>query len=437
MITFLEIENILLIQKTKIEFQNGLSVFTGETGAGKSIILNSILFLLGKKIKTDVKSLIREGESRGHITGAFDITKNLPLITFLQTKGFDLKDELILQRTLKKGEKEKNFLNGNLIALELLTEIGNYILEVNRQNEQIHLLQKSWHLKMLDVYGEVGSELSMLESAYLNLKKIQNEIKNADDLLNKFKNEKEYLENLVYEIENLNLAENEEEELVEKKIEISKSLKENEALNSCIQKIFYEKNIRSTFISALKVLKYYEDENEIENSINNILNEIDNLEDLLNSKIQESNYTESNLDKVNERLFLIKDIARKYKIHSSELPSFLTSQKEILDQINFNDENIKKLKKEEEILTKEYNHLAVLLSNKRKLAATKLEEIINSEFNDLEMKGANFKVLFKEKKDALSSLGLDDVEFIISTNIGIKHSSLHKVASGGSFLEFY
>ena len=149
MLTFLEIENILLIKKTEIEFERGLCVLTGETGAGKSIILNSILFLLGKKIKTDLKSLLRAGAEKGGVSGSFDISKNSALKTFLQERGFDVEDELVIKRVISSGEKERSFLNGSLISSGMLADVGNFLIEVNRQNEQIGLLEKSFHLKIL------------------------------------------------------------------------------------------------------------------------------------------------------------------------------------------------------------------------------------------------------------------------------------------------
>jgi DNA repair protein RecN (Recombination protein N) len=433
MLTFLEIENILLIKKTEIEFERGLCVLTGETGAGKSIILNSILFLLGKKIKTDIKSLLRAGAEKGGVSGSFDISKNSALKTFLQERGFDVEDELVIKRVISSGEKERSFLNGSLISSGMLADVGNFLIEVNRQNEQIGLLEKSFHLKILDLYAETGSELSLVENAYKEVVSIKNEIKETVALLEKFKNDKEYLENLVAEIENLDLEENEEQTLADKKIEVSRALKDVQTINECFQKLFYEKNVRSSFVSALKALggKTGVEDNQFELIINRILNEIDLLEDALSSYSKDKNYTEYDLDKINERLFLIRDIARKYKVKPEELHSLLSSQKEILNQINFSDEKLHLLQKKEVDAVEKYKELALALSSKRKVASKKLEEQINSEFCDLEMKGANFVVQFKENLDTISQNGCDLVEFLVSTNVGMKHASLAKVASGG------
>lgn len=433
MITFLEIENILLIKKTEIEFKKGLCVLTGETGAGKSIILNSILFLLGKKIKTDAKNLVREDAEKGSISGCFDISSNSALKTFLHEKGFEIGDELIIKRNISKLEKERAFLNGSLVSSSILSEIGNLLIEVNRQNEQIGLLETSSHLKILDLYAEAGSELSLVENAYKELSEIRNEIKETENLLEKFKNEKDYLESLVSEIESLELEENEESTLSDKKLEISKALKEVQSVNEVIQKLFYEKNVRSSFVSAMKALsgKNGTETNQFELTIERILNEIDGLEESLVAYTKDKNYTEYDLDKINDRLFLIRDIARKYKVKPEELTSFLASQKAILNQINFSDEKIRTLRKKEEEAVLKYRASANVLSQKRKAAALKLEEQINSEFLDLEMKGADFKVFFKEDDLKESSTGSDSPQFLVSTNVGSKHSPLAKVASGG------
>ena len=434
MLTFLEIENILLIKKAEIEFGKGLCVLTGETGAGKSIILNSILFLLGKKIKVEVKALIREGCERASVSGCFDISKNAGVKAFLKERGFDVEDELVIKRLIVRGEKERSFLNGSLVSAQMVLEVGNFLIEVNRQNEQIGLLEKSFHMKILDLYAEAGGELSLVENAYREVISIRNEIKEVENLLEKFKNEKDYLESLVGEIEKLELNENEEEALVEKKLEVSKALKEVAGANEVMQKLFYEKNIRSSFVSALKalsVVKSEAPENQFETIINNILSNIDELEDALVSYSRDKNFTEYDLDVINERLFLIRDVARKYKVKPEELNAFLTSQREILNQINFSDKKLIELEALEKQALVKYHNFASTLSLKRKEAARRLEDQINSEFVDLEMKGADFKVLFKEDAIAFSKDGVDVLEFMVSTNQGMKHGSLAKVASGG------
>lgn len=434
MLTFLEIENILLIKKAEIEFNRGLCVLTGETGAGKSIILNSILFLLGKKIKVEVKALIREGCERASVSGCFDISKNAGVKAFLKERGFDVEDELVIKRLIVRGEKERSFLNGSLVSAQMVLEVGNFLIEVNRQNEQIGLLEKSFHMKILDLYAEAGGELSLVENAHREVVSVRNEIKEVEGLLEKFKNEKDYLENLVSEIEKLELNENEEEALAEKKLEVSKALKEVAGANEVMQKLFYEKNIRSSFVSALKalsVVKSEEPENQFEAIINNILSNIDELEDALVGYSRDKNFTEYDLDIINERLFLIRDVARKYKVKPEELNGFLASQKEILNQINFSDKKLIELEALEKQALVKYHNFASALSLKRKEAARRLEDQINSEFVDLEMKGADFKVLFKEDTIAFSKDGVDVLEFIVSTNQGTKHGSLAKVASGG------
>lgn len=426
MLTFLEIENILLVKSLAVSFMRGMCVLTGETGAGKSIILNSILLLLGKKTKTDIKSLVREGCEKGFVNGSFDISNNLELRTFLRDKGFESEEEIIIKRIISKTEKDRIFLNGSLISASLLVEIGNFLIEVNRQNEQISLLEKSYHLKILDLYSETGAELSMVESAYKDLAEILAQKKATIEMLEKFKNERDYLEFLVQEISKLAPEEGEEEKLTSQKIEISKAIKQTQSVNDVMQKLFYEKNIRSSFVSALKMLS---DHAEAEEIIERILVEIDGLEEVLSAAVY-GEASESTLDKLNERLFLIRDIARKYKVKPDELPEFLQEQKRILESINLSDAKLLELSVKEKEAQAKYNDCARALSAKRKIHAKKLEDQINGEFESLQMKGANFFVEFSDLPKATLQ-GVDCVEFLIQTNVGTKRGSIAKIASGG------
>lgn len=433
MITFLEIENILLIKKAEIDFKSGLCVLTGETGAGKSIILNSILFLIGKKIKYDSKDILRKGVEKGSISGCFDISSNSSLKAFLLEKGFGIEEELVIKRVLAYGQKERSFINGSIVSTILLSEIGNFLIDVNRQNEQVGLFEKSNHLKILDLYGGLGSELSLVENAFNELLKIRQEIKETTTLLEKWRHEREYLEVLVGEIEALKVEMDEERLLMDKKLEINKTLKGIQAVNDILQKLFYEKNIRSSFVFALKAAtdKTEIEEGILETVIGRILNDIDLLEEILVNHSKSNQFTEYDLDQVNERLFLIRDVARKYKVRPDELPAFLENQRVLLNRINLSDERLCSLAKKEIELKEKYNKYAFALSEKRKLAAIRIEERINSELQDLEMQGAIFKVLFKETAVKVSITGDDSIEFLVSTNRGMPPASLVKVASGG------
>lgn len=432
MITLLEIENILLIKKASVSFKSGLCVLTGETGAGKSIILNSILFLLGKKTKVEPKNMIKQEAERGVVTGSFDISGNVLLKDFLKEKGFEVEDEIIIKRIINRSEKDRNFLNESIVSNGLIAEIGHFLIEVNRQNEQTELLDKSSHLKILDSYAETEIEMLFVKNTYKDLLKIRSEIEEVSTSLDKFISEKDFLENLVNEIEGLNLEENEEQILNEKKIEISKAIKDASAINDVMQKLFYEKNVRSGFLYANKVLANKGEENgQIEQIIERILNEIDLLEEAMNVQIQGKNYSEFDLDNLNERLFLIRDTARKYKVNPNDLLQFLSSQKEILNKLNTSDKRLKLLKEEESKLISKYKEFAKLLSCKRKEKAKELEAKVNAEFEDLEMQGASFIVSFKEIDAKETQTGMDMVEFLVSTNIGMNHGGIVKIASGG------
>lgn len=429
MITFLEIENILLIKRIALEFRKGLCVLTGETGAGKSIILNCILYLLGKKIKVNAKDLVRQGVEKGTISACFDVSGNIPLKKFLVEKGFeDIKDEVFLKKIISSGGKERSFLDTNVVSNALLSEIGNFLIEVNRQNEQVSLLEKSNHIRILDLYSKDTGLLLPLQTTFKELSSVRAKILEMEHLVLKFQNEKDYLESLVAEIESLDIKESEEADLSNKKLEISRTLKETQSIHDINLKLFTEKNIRSSLVSAAKALNEIDECYEI---IERILSELDLLEEAFSKYSRSTNFTEHDLDKINERLFLIRDVSRKYRIKPEELIEFLKNQKNILEKINFSNQEIQSLREKEKSLAEKYKKHAHLLSLKRKESALKLEKQINLEFRALEMNGADFKVSFKENSEKETLLGFDLIEFLVSTNEGVEHKSLTKIISGG------
>lgn len=437
MLTFLQIENILLIESVKINLTGTLCVLTGETGAGKSIILNSILFLLGKKIKTDKKSLTRVGCETGFVLGIFDISNLANLKTFLSEKSINSGDEIIIKRVINSAGKDRCLLNDQIISSTLLEEIGSFLMEVNRQNEQISLLDTKQHIKILDEYAKCAHQVSELSKIHSTLLETRRNLAQAKSEFEKEQADIEYLEHLISEIDDLNIKENEETDLVARKSKISALENDFAALKSIEEKLFGKYDIRHSLVSVSRTIPSNADESlqGMEQSIERILNELNSIEVTIKHKFLQNEYNPHEIEDVNERLFLIRDISRKYKVQSFELPQLLEETKTRLANISINEGNIKKFEQLERKITQEYLSLAQTISDIRKSATGNLEFYILRELNSLKMDGAVFKVNIT-KSETYKSDGFDIVEFTAKTNPGMPFGYLNKIASGGELSRF-
>ena len=428
MINYLNIENILLIKKQEITFSKGFCVLTGETGAGKSIILNSITFLLGKKTKSDKKNLLSFGAQKGQVCGSFDISQNDFVKDLLNQNEIEHNGgELILKRIIFDNTKDKCFANDILISSRLLSEIGDFLIELSRQNEQSFLLMPKYHLDILDKYANSEPHLSVLYQKYAKLISIKKTLEEAETEAKKVADEIEFIEHSISELSKHNFQDAEEAELSNRKIELSKQEKQATSIREIKAKLFANNNIKNTIFTASRQASDLNP--ELSTTLENILSELDRAEDILDITLRDSTYSERELEEIAERLFLLKDMSRKYKINGNEIGTFLETQKNRLEKIEQNNSQIIKLKAQEKESLKEYILEAQKLSILRQKVAKQLEEEVKSNFSELNMQGADFIVEFRNTSP--SQKGTDLVEFKVKTNPGMPFGELSKTASGG------
>lgn len=444
MLLTLQIGNILLIKDETIEFAEGLSVLTGETGAGKSIVLNAILFVLGKKTKTATQNLLRSGENQGIVVGVFDISKNILLANLLSGDGFadlgiDVTQDLILKRVLLEGGKNRCYVNDKIVSVSLLEQIGDCLVEVHRQNEQKGLLLKQNHVRILDEY--CGAKNLSLEVAGLYSKVIrhQRELEEQIKAVEHYKNQQDYLSNVVKELSALNVQKGEELSLIEERRNLMQNEKLFGVLNGIKTKLFGQNSVNGLMAICSKGLVQFngnEEVEKIEGSIDRIYNELEDLESLLEESLGKSEFDPIRLDDIEQRLFSIKEVTRKYSTTCDDIPELLAKNMNMLEQINSAETLIAGLNRQIAHARVEYFKKAEDLSNIRQAGTTKLEEFINSELKDLKFDGAEFKVEVIKTAGQLSTNGINEVCFIARTNIGTPFGDIAKIASGGELSRF-
>ena len=433
MLRELKIENLAIIDELDIEFEKGFIVLTGETGAGKSIILSGINLLIGEKASVD---MIRDGEENLVAQGVFDVDEEQK--KKLEAMGIDTDgDEIIIRRYYNRNGKARAFVNNVRITLADLKEIASTLVDIVGQHSHQMLLNRNNHIKLLDSFltkddKDIKEKLSSLLSQYREIKsrieKIESEKKETLE-------KKEFYEYQLEEIEKLKLKDG-----------------EDEILEAEYKKVFNAEKIREKVYESLEYLKYDDD-----SALGFILESIKNIEYLgkyderyleLAKRMESAYYeledcvgeiedisknievTESDLDKIAGRMNTLKRIKEKYKRTLAELIEYREDLKEKLSDMNSGDFKTRELQKELDKIKAEYNKLAEKLSKSRKEIALKIEDELLNELKFLNMEDAKLKVQMN-KVDRMTNDGYDEVEFFISTNIGQELKPLNKIASGG------
>ena len=433
MLRELKIENLAIIDELDIEFEKGFIVLTGETGAGKSIILSGINLLIGEKASVD---MIRDGEENLVAQGVFDIDEEQK--KKLEAMGIDTDgDEIIIRRYYNRNGKARAFVNNVRITLADLKEIASTLVDIVGQHSHQMLLNRNNHIKLLDSFlskedKDIKEKLSSLLSQHREIKsKIEKIESDKKETLEK----KEFYEYQLEEIEKLKLKDG-----------------EDEILEAEYKKVFNAEKIREKVYESLEYLKYDDD-----SALGFILESIRNIEYLgkyderyleLAKRMESAYYeledcvgeiedisknievTESDLDKIAGRMNTLKRIKEKYKRTLSELIEYREDLKEKLSDMNSGDFKTRELQKELDKIKAEYDKLAEKLSESRKEIALKIEDELLNELKFLNMEDAKLKVQMN-KIDRMTNDGYDEIEFFISTNVGQELKPLNKIASGG------
>ena len=433
MLKELKIENLAIIEKVDLEFKNGLIVLTGETGAGKSIILSGINLLIGEKASAD---MVRDGEEYLLAQGVFAVNEEQE--AELKELGIEAEDnEVIVRRHIDKNGKGKAFVNNIRVPMSSLKEIMGTLVDIVGQHSHQMLLNKSNHLRLLDRFlGDDGisikKQLEVIYNEYSSLeRRIQDVEKNKRETLEK----KEFYEFQLQEIDKVNLKDGEDEKLEEeyKKLFHAGKIKEKLSLTENILKDG-EKNALNIIYNSRKNLEtiskygkeFQENLERLERVYYDLQDCVDSIRDL-NDDIEAD---DMRLEKVISRLDAINRLKSKY---GDDITTILQYREKIDEKLQLLDENsfqVKKLEKDRDEAKTKYYTLAKKLSDIRKLKAKIIEENLQDELKGLNMGDANFKIEFEESSSMTLS-GIDQVEFMISTNVGQGLKPLWKVASGG------
>lgn len=434
MLNYLTIKNVALIRFSEIEFSKGLNVLSGETGAGKSVVLDALNFALGQKAD---KSMICHGEKDCSVTCSFDITNNFLVQQVLNEFEIDYDNEIIIKRTFNVDGKSSIKLNGESVTASMLRRVTSLLVDVHGQSDHFLLLKETNQLNLVDQLG--GNAINDIKDCISDLLK---RIKEVDASLQGFGGDEaerarklDYLQFAISEIENLNLTENEEEELQEKKKKLLNLEKIAVACEESYGALSLEGGVTDVLSSVARkmnqISNFGKEYSAISSRIEVLLDELTDISELIGDFCDES-FSPEALDEIQARLDAISLVKKKYGKSYAELMNALEDFKNSFDLINNSEVEIRKLNEKRSELIKTLENQYDKLSNERKSVANKLSSDLSDKLKELAMKNAKFVVEFSQDSgEVLSLKGRDLVTFMFTANKGEDLKPLSKIISGG------
>lgn len=425
MLKYLYIKDFIIINEIHLDLQDGFSAFTGETGAGKSIMVDAISLLCGQRISGD---LISKGKSKSIIEGVFDFSNSNNIKKILEEIDVDINEDVIITREIKVDGKSSIKINHRMVNLSIVKEIMDNVLDIHSQHDNQYLLKSKNHINLLNSYLNEDDLIYVVDSLYKEYRKLKdemdkalNEVYNPDDL--------DFFQYEVDEINNANLKIGEDEEIEVKEKEYSLISKNLEKLNTAIS--IYENNFQDDFFRLNRLtedidIKVLEDANQV---IKTAYYDVDDALSTIKVYLNNLEINEEDINLLQERAYEISRLKRKY---GGSIKSIFEYREDLLNKIqiiNNRQEYLDKMSlKVDEALSK-FNVEAKKLSDIRYKKALLLDKEIESILNDLMLPNAKFKTSITS--NVLNKNGIDDVEFLISMNKGEDLKPLSKVASGG------
>lgn len=451
MLIELRIQNFAIIDNLELELGPGLTIFTGETGAGKSIIIDAVETLLGVRADT---SQIRTGVERSSVEGAFKITPEIRTQVHALLKEEDLLDDdnfVTLQREFRREGRNVARVNGRTVNLALLKSLGEYLIDLHGQSEHLSLLRVQSHLHLLDRYAEVETKLTDYQKIYMQLSKTRKELADLRQAESDTARKVELLKFQVDEIDSAALESGEEEKLKAERTRLAnaenlanKASQALEVLDSTDPETPSATDLLGEALGALEILSNVDEtRTSFRNQAQEVFETVTDLARELGDYLEEIEFNPVRLEEVEERIELIHSLKRKYGQDIEHILAFEQNAVQDLEAITNAEERIEKLSQQEKELLKQLSIKANSLSAKRKQAAEQLSQKIESELNDLKMDQARFGVDFETTPDMngielpdgervrFDVNGHENIEFMIEPNPGEGLKPLVKIASGG------
>lgn len=439
MLTQLSINNITLVDRLDLELDQGLTAITGETGAGKSILLNALGLAIGERADADK---VRKDASKADVYASFDIRQLPAAQKWLQRhelgngEGESPDDECLLRRVLSAEGRSRAYINGKPVTLQQLKGLGELLIDIHGQHEHQSLLKKEHHRRLLDNFGSLKPLLERLKQAFKDYRLSQQRFIERRDNAEEISARHQLLSYQVSELDELELSDGELEKLEKEQQQLANA---EDTLHKCQQVANLcegdsEFSLRQGLNQCLQLLSEVNGKsqslNEAENMLGQALIQLEEANGEIQRHVDGFEADPERLHELENRLSRIYDIARKHRIDPTELSQLHQQLSLELAELGNVDEDLDQLQQQSEAALKHYKELSAKLRQKRQTAAKKLQSQVNKQLQNLAMSNAVFDIALRPL-DEPSSKGSEEIEFLIATNPGQDPKPLGKIASGG------
>jgi DNA repair protein RecN (Recombination protein N) len=435
MLRQLAIQNVVLVERLELEFERGLGVLTGETGAGKSILLDALGLALGARADS---GLVRAGQEAAAVSAELELSAGHPVHAFLSEQGLASEpgEPLILRRTLKSDGGSRAFVGGSAVPAGLIRDVGALAIEVHGQHDDRGLLDPKGHRALLDAFG--GLDRSIVEAAWAEVTKVEAELGTARADAAAAERDREYLEHASAEIERLAPEEGEETRLAEERAAMQAGVKAGESLSGLDELLGGSDGALSLLRQAARRIERGAADHpllaEALASLDRALIEAADAEDKIARAVEALAFDPARLEQAEARLFDIRGLARKHRVEPDQLASLGQQMRGQLALIQAGGERIAELDSDLLAARKAFVTAAGELSEERREAAARLDAAVASELAPLKLDAARFRTSITATEPGAA--GTDRVEFEVSTNPGAPFGPLTRIASGGELSRF-
>ena len=430
MLSLLHIENIAVIEQSDISFDRGFNILTGETGAGKSIVIDAISAVLGERAYRD---MIRTGTDMASVRAVFT---DVPKLPWFEEFGVEYDPETVIQRQIHLDGRNICRVNGSLVSVSILRKLGIQLINIHGQHDSASLFDEENHLTFLDDFAENADMRNTYTEKFAAVSKLRHEI----DALTMDESEKlrrmETLRYQIAEIEKAELEAGEDEALEERRKVLQNAEKIADGMNDAVENLYGgdDTDGAATMLSIAerslaRIAKFSDTISELHEKVADLMYQVQDAAELVRDARDDLSYSADELEQIEYRLDTIHKLRRKYGVTCADILEYLEKAKEELDEIEFADDHLERLKLKLEKAEKDAWAAAIALRENRSLAAKTMSDRILSELTQLDMPRVQFECRFTETE--LTARGADSVAFYMSANAGEDLKPLSKVASGG------